>query len=166
MLHATQKYHWTTTLTNACLIHVPVIKEVTANVFVLLWQLMLKLAITEEYQLNGDLKNYVVSIKKLFCQQIFEHLITAMQCDERCSNYSPCISTCPLETCDNLLTQNKLTKSCSEDTCVEGCSFKLCPPGYVYSNSSHLECVPRSTCKPICLEENGVTYYEGTIFVF
>lgn len=86
-----------------------------------------------------------------------------MQCDVRCSQYSPCISTCPAETCDNLLTNSKLSKLCKEDTCIEGCSPKPCPPDHVYLNSSLLECVPRSICKPICLEIDGVTYFEGDL---
>lgn len=86
-----------------------------------------------------------------------------MQCDERCSRYSPCISTCPIETCDNLLINDKLSKTCGEDTCVEGCAPKPCSPGFIYSNSSYLDCVPRNTCKPVCLEENGVVYYEGDL---
>ncbi|KAJ8974052.1 hypothetical protein NQ317_002298, partial [Molorchus minor] len=93
-----------------------------------------------------------------------EHFLElTMQCDERCSKYSPCISTCPTETCDNLLVSNKLSKACSEDACIEGCSPKPCSPGFVYSNDSYLDCVPRNICKPICLEEDGVTYYEGDL---
>lgn len=86
-----------------------------------------------------------------------------MQCDERCAKYSPCISTCPIETCDNLLTNSKLSKTCNENTCVEGCEPKPCPPGFIYSNSSYLDCVPRNVCKPVCLEENEVVYYEGDL---
>lgn len=86
-----------------------------------------------------------------------------MQCDERCSKYSPCISTCPTETCDNLLTSAKLTKKCGEDTCIEGCVPKPCPPGQVYLNTSYQECVPRNICTPICLELDKVVYYEGDI---
>ncbi|XP_056642321.1 hemocytin [Diorhabda sublineata] len=84
-----------------------------------------------------------------------------MQCDERCTNYNPCISTCPEETCDNLLTNKKYSKTCAEDSCIEGCAPKPCPPGYVYRNSSHNECVPVEICRPICLVVNGTTYYEG-----
>lgn len=87
-----------------------------------------------------------------------------MQCDERCSQYSPCISTCPTETCDNLLIKNQLsTENCNEDTCIEGCESKPCPPGQVYLNSSLLECVPRNVCRVVCLEIEGVTYYEGDL---
>jgi von Willebrand factor len=86
-----------------------------------------------------------------------------MQCDERCSNYSPCISTCPTETCDNLLTHGQLSKTCKEETCIEGCVPKPCAPGHIYLNSSFLECVPRNICRPACLEIDGVTYYEGDL---
>ncbi|XP_030749920.1 hemocytin [Sitophilus oryzae] len=86
-----------------------------------------------------------------------------VQCDERCSTYTPCMSTCPHETCDNLLTNSKLTKNCGEDTCVEGCNPKPCPPDHVYLNESYTDCVPRNTCKPVCLELDGVTYYEGDL---
>ncbi|XP_044006095.1 hemocytin [Aphidius gifuensis] len=86
-----------------------------------------------------------------------------MQCDEKCSNYSPCISTCPRETCDYLLNPKikKNSQLCTEDTCIEGCLPKECPNDEVYLNSTYQECVPRSTCKPICLEKEGVIYYEG-----
>lgn len=86
-----------------------------------------------------------------------------MQCDQRCTTYSPCISTCPEETCDNILTNKQILKTCNEDTCIEGCSPKPCPPGYIYTNSSLLECAPKNVCKPICLEVNNVTYYEGDL---
>ncbi|XP_026826604.1 hemocytin isoform X2 [Ooceraea biroi] len=85
-----------------------------------------------------------------------------LQCDERCSTYSPCVSTCPHETCDNLMTVKHGTHLCAEDTCVEGCQFKPCPEGQVYWNASYTECTPKSTCtKPFCIEVEGVTYYEG-----
>ncbi|CAG9772868.1 unnamed protein product [Ceutorhynchus assimilis] len=88
-----------------------------------------------------------------------------MQCDQRCSVYSPCISTCPLETCDNLLTNSKLTKSCNEDSCVEGCNPKPCPPDHVYLNESYTDCVPRNICKPLCLVDDNTeaVYYEGDL---
>lgn len=85
-----------------------------------------------------------------------------LQCDEKCSTYSPCISTCPRETCDNSMTVKDGSHLCAEDTCVEGCQFQPCPEGQVYRNASYTECIPRSTCaKPFCTELNGVTYYEG-----
>lgn len=88
---------------------------------------------------------------------------SAIQCDERCATYSPCVSSCPQETCDNLLLQNPLSKLCKEDSCIEGCAPKPCPPDYVYMNSSLTECVPRNVCKPICLEINSIIYYEGDL---
>lgn len=87
----------------------------------------------------------------------------AIQCDERCSLYKPCISTCLVETCDNIYTRSKISASCIEDTCVEGCDFKPCPPGQVFLNSSYNQCISVNECKPVCMEFNGVTYLEGDI---
>ncbi|KZC09215.1 Hemocytin [Dufourea novaeangliae] len=84
-----------------------------------------------------------------------------IQCDEKCSTYSPCVATCPRETCDNLMILKDQSHLCSQDTCVEGCSVKSCPENQVYSNDSYTECVPKETCKTPCIEINGVTYYEG-----
>lgn len=85
-----------------------------------------------------------------------------IQCDEKCSTYSACVSTCPRETCDNLMIVKHSSHLCAEDTCVEGCQFKPCPDDHVYQNSSYTECIPRSMCaKPFCVEINGTTYYEG-----
>lgn len=50
--------------------------------------------------------------------------------------------------------------------CVEGCKLKECPEGLVYRNDTFMDCVPKATCKPICLQENGITYYEGDIMTF
>lgn len=86
-----------------------------------------------------------------------------MQCDPHCSEYKPCISACGVETCDNLLHHGKDSKLCSEDTCVEGCHIKPCPEGQIYSNSSFLECVPKSVCRPPCMHVNGIDYYEGDV---
>lgn len=52
---------------------------------------------------------------------------------------------------------------CKEDTCIEGCEISKCQEGYVYSNNSYLECVPKSTCRPVCMMENDKTYFEGDI---
>lgn len=87
--------------------------------------------------------------------------LLAMQCDPTCSNYSPCIPSCSVETCDNLLQQSPNERMCKEDTCVEGCALKGCENGMVYKNDSYTECVPKSICKPVCLVINGKTYYEG-----
>ncbi|XP_026667953.1 hemocytin isoform X2 [Ceratina calcarata] len=84
-----------------------------------------------------------------------------IQCDESCSSYSPCISTCPRETCDNLMTLKEKSHRCSEDACVEGCSVKSCPESQVYINDNYTQCVPRETCKTPCTEMDGVIYYEG-----
>lgn len=86
-----------------------------------------------------------------------------MQCDPVCSNYSPCVASCPPDTCDNLMDPLKTERLCNSETCVEGCKLKECPIGSVYSNSSYLECVPKSSCKPLCLMENGIVYYEGDV---
>lgn len=86
-----------------------------------------------------------------------------MQCDPTCSNYQPCISPCPTDNCDNLMQPQRNERLCNSDVCVEGCKLKDCPAGQVYSNSSYMECVPKSACKPICLEELGVAYYEGDV---
>ncbi|XP_025836285.1 hemocytin [Agrilus planipennis] len=86
-----------------------------------------------------------------------------IQCDQRCSKYSPCISTCPLETCDNLPVQSKLSKLCTESSCIEGCQMKPCPPGHIFLNSSALDCVPINVCKPVCLKIGEAIYYEGDI---
>lgn len=80
-----------------------------------------------------------------------------MQCDPICSSYKPCISKCPVETCDTVV------ENCVEDGCVEGCELKKCPEGMVYSNDSYAECVPKAVCKPVCKVINGKTYYEGDI---
>lgn len=85
-----------------------------------------------------------------------------LQCDEKCSTYSPCVSTCPRETCDNSMTVRDSSHLCTEDTCVEGCQFQSCSEGQVYRNASYTECIPKSMCaKPSCIELDGVIYYEG-----
>lgn len=86
-----------------------------------------------------------------------------MQCDPTCSNYHPCISACPPDTCENLMHPLKSERLCNGDVCVEGCKLKECPVGHVYSNGSYSECVPKVSCKPICLQENGVTYFDGDV---
>ena len=49
----------------------------------------------------------------------------AIQCDEKCSHYSPCVQTCPKQTCDNYIIHKKFNQLCSEDACVEGV-LKVC----------------------------------------
>ncbi|XP_076276507.1 hemolectin isoform X2 [Lasioglossum baleicum] len=84
-----------------------------------------------------------------------------MQCDEKCSAYSPCVTTCPRETCENLMLLKDRSPLCSLDACVEGCSVKPCPEQQVYNNDSYADCVPKESCRPVCIEINGVTHYEG-----
>lgn len=86
-----------------------------------------------------------------------------MQCDPECSNYNPCIDACPTDTCDNLMHPLNQERLCKSEMCVEGCKLKECPDGFVYQNDSYADCVPKATCKPICLQQNGITYYEGDI---
>ncbi|CAH1404838.1 unnamed protein product [Nezara viridula] len=86
-----------------------------------------------------------------------------MQCDETCSTYSPCVPTCPSETCDNFLNLKNITEMCKQDTCVEGCQFKKCKEGEIYFNSTKLECVPSALCKPVCMTVDGHDYYEGDL---
>ncbi|KAF5276278.1 hypothetical protein FQA39_LY06627 [Lamprigera yunnana] len=86
-----------------------------------------------------------------------------MQCDDRCSHYHPCVSTCPVETCENTVTYKTLSQSCQNDVCVEGCKAKECEPGFIFLNSEMLECVPKNVCKPSCMIIKGKTYYEGEL---
>lgn len=86
-----------------------------------------------------------------------------MQCDPKCSEYKPCISACPLESCDNAMDQGSDQKLCVEDTCVEGCQLKACAEGKIYSNNSYVDCIPKSVCKPVCMEKNKAIYYEGDV---
>ena len=88
-----------------------------------------------------------------------------MQCDPTCSNYHPCIASCPPDTCENLMHPLKNQRLCNMETCVEGCKLKDCPEGTVYSNSSYGECISKAACKPICMVENGKTYFEGDLMV-
>lgn len=84
-----------------------------------------------------------------------------IQCDESCSHYNPCMSACPLETCDTLIT--KTTSLCGEDVCVEGCEPKPCLVDQVHANLTFSECVPRNTCQPICMIKGTTRYYEGDL---
>lgn len=87
--------------------------------------------------------------------------LSAMQCDPHCSEYKSCISACSLETCGNSFDQGKDQRMCVEDTCVEGCQLKPCPDGEIYQNNSYTTCVPKSLCRPVCIELNGKQYFEG-----
>jgi hypothetical protein len=86
-----------------------------------------------------------------------------IQCDEKCSHYSPCVQTCPKQTCDNYIIHSKFNQLCSEDACVEGCEITPCPSGQVFSNLTSLECVPIAACKPFCLQIGDVIFYEGDV---
>ncbi|XP_049862899.1 hemocytin [Schistocerca gregaria] len=87
-----------------------------------------------------------------------------LQCDERCSEYRPCVTTCPKKTCDNILKYETITRMCSKDHCVEGCEAKKCPDNEVYSNVTALECVTVNKCKPpVCIQTAQATYYEGDL---
>lgn len=86
-----------------------------------------------------------------------------MQCDPTCSNYNPCIETCPVETCDNMMHPLKQDRLCKSDNCIEGCKLRECPTGTVYKNDSYTDCVPKSICKPVCMVVDGVTYYEDDV---
>lgn len=87
----------------------------------------------------------------------------AMQCDPKCSQYQPCISACPIETCDSSNERGRDQKFCMDDACVEGCQLKGCPDGHIYTNETYTECVPRSVCKPVCMQVDNIVYYEGDI---
>lgn len=84
-----------------------------------------------------------------------------MQCDIHCSSYTACMSTCPLETCENLAIHDTTQHMCKTDTCIEGCAPKACPEGHVYRNSSYSECVLREQCSPLCKVIDGVAFFEG-----
>lgn len=43
-----------------------------------------------------------------------------MQCDAKCSEYSPCVAACPPKTCENRLVYDRATSLCADDSCVEG----------------------------------------------
>ena len=86
-------------------------------------------------------------------------LFAAMQCDEECEHYEPCIPTCPTPTCDTLLEPQ--SPNCQEATCVEGCAKDVCPPGEVYKSATDKECVSEPDCDKKCLEIDGEVYMEG-----
>lgn len=73
------------------------------------------------------------------------------------------MSSCPQETCENIVQHSEPVRLCKEDSCIEGCLPKPCPPGEVYLNSSLIDCVPRSICKIPCLKVGNMTYYEKDI---
>ncbi|XP_059045233.1 hemocytin [Achroia grisella] len=88
-----------------------------------------------------------------------------MQCDDECSNYDPCMSACPLETCDNTIEYAEIKTNCEQEISLPGCKpKKSCPEGSVYSNGTLTECVPRAKCKPLCMTlPDGKEILEGEI---
>lgn len=44
-----------------------------------------------------------------------------------------------------------------------GCKIKPCGEEEIYLNNTFTECVPKSVCKHVCLERDGITYYEGDL---
>lgn len=47
--------------------------------------------------------------------------------------------------------------------CFKGCKIKPCPDDQIYLNNTFIDCVPKSICKHVCLERDGITYYEGDL---
>ena len=85
-----------------------------------------------------------------------------MQCDKGRS-YQPCVSTCPLKTCDNIASHKRQSLTCREEPCVEGCAPDSCQAGQVHQSQDNLQCVNSVDCKIKCRMENGTQYYEGDI---
>ena len=56
-----------------------------------------------------------------------------MQCAKG-KSYTPCMSTCPMKTCDNLSKQKHQTQLCNDEPCVEGCSPDTCSKDSVYED--------------------------------
>jgi len=67
-----------------------------------------------------------------------------------CPCYSACVSVCPPKTCKNRDNYANILIQCrlnNEDICVEGCTKKPCPPGYVLEDgSSTAKCIPEKDC--------------------
>ena len=85
-----------------------------------------------------------------------------MQCDKG-SSYKPCMSTCPLETCDNTASQARQIMTCSEEPCVEGCAPEPCKQGELYESLENMKCMKSLDCKVKCQTINGIQYYEGDV---
>ncbi|XP_026330001.1 hemocytin [Hyposmocoma kahamanoa] len=88
-----------------------------------------------------------------------------MQCDEDSWHYDSCVSACPMETCDNTLYYPEIKTLCQYDACVEGCKPKVtCPEGFVYKDANFTDCVPRTTCRSICMTlPDGKEILEGEV---
>ena len=109
----------------------------------------------------------------------------ALQCNEECSSYTSCMSTCPPVTCDNPFGSSAL---CSGDACVEGkyhfeihsippyelllsikffslgCQPRACPRGQIHRSAKELSCMPISDCRSaLCMVVDGVMYAEGDV---
>ena len=94
--------------------------------------------------------------------QIFKCSTAALQC-EAGSSYQPCVSTCPLPTCDNWANYNKVSLACREEPCVEGCAPDTCRQGEVHQSRDVLECINSINCRTKCRMENGTQFYEGDV---
>lgn len=87
------------------------------------------------------------------------YLCTAIQC--ACDSpqetfYNPCIPVCA-RSCDH---KYEVSTGCDK-TCVEGCDYEPCSPGYIWKNETVYECIPEEDCRPFCSVYNGVTYREN-----
>ena len=87
-------------------------------------------------------------------------LFSGLQCQAGAS-YQPCVSTCPAKTCDNLASHGKLSLTCSEEPCVEGCAPQSCTQGWVFNSHNSQECINPLECKVECRMENGTQFYGG-----
>ena len=94
--------------------------------------------------------------------QIFKCSTAALQC-EAGSSYQPCVSTCPLATCDNRANYNKVSLACREEPCVEGCAPDTCRQGEVHQSRDVLKCINSINCRTKCRMENGTQFYEGDV---
>ena len=124
-------------LISVCLTLVGAMSGETVNAFVLLLQPTPKLVKKLEFQSTGELRECVVSKRySLIFLTYYSQL--AMQC-EKGTSYNPCMTTCPMQTCDNLSKQKYQTLLCNEEPCVEGCSPEPCSKGSVYINNTDFE---------------------------
>lgn len=114
-----------------------------------------------------------------------------IQCQRDCDRYVPCLSTCPLTTCQNFNSTDvqeygfylfifcvclllvkayfihhlcvfiSCLNSCQSDICVEGCDPKPCADDMVYNNEKDLTCVPITDCLLNCTLDDGRQYRDG-----
>ena len=123
----------------------------------------------------------VRKIMKILDESQTKLLQIAMQCGKGTS-YTPCMSTCPMKTCDNLSKQKHQTQLCNEEPCVEGCSPDTCSKDSVYEDDVNFkvwiifeyqvkkslgllsfQCVHSFDCKSKCQMINGVQYYDDDL---